>query len=85
MRLVFTNTLSHKRAVLLSFELEFAEKSIVSKVYYRTHHGWAQRKIFNVKVLRRVEDAILRDRFLQIQCHRRATLLIFEAEFTESV
>ena len=38
-----------------------------------------------IKVLRWLENAVLRDRFLQIQLKRRAILLIFEAESTESV
>ena len=34
--------------------------SFISRVYYRAHHGWAWRKIFKIKVLGRLENAILR-------------------------
>ena len=64
----------------------FNEISIFSyPVSYPAHHGWAPRKLFKMKVLRWLENAIFRVRFLQLQCHRGVILLIFEAEFTESV
>ena len=34
--------------------------SFASRVYYKAHHDWARRKIFKIKVLRGLENAILR-------------------------
>ena len=34
--------------------------SLVSSLYYGAHHGWARRKIFKTKVLRWLENAIMR-------------------------
>jgi len=53
--------------------------------YYRAHHGWAQRNIFKIKVFGLLENAILGLVFANTVFYKRATLLIFEAEFTESV
>ena len=67
MRLIFANTISHKRAVVFGFALEFTKKfvrhSLVSKVYDRAHYGWAGEKSFKIKVLRWLKNALLRERF----------------------
>ena len=34
--------------------------SLVSSLYYGAHHGWARRNIFETKVLRWLENAIMR-------------------------
>jgi len=43
------------------------------------------RKIFNIKALRWLENAMLKMDFENTVFHKRTMLLIFEAELTESV
>ena len=57
--------------------------SLVSSLHYRDHHGWARRKIFKMKVLRWLENAIMRLVFASTVSHKRAVVLSFE--FTESL
>ena len=38
---------------------QYARHSLVSSVDYRTHRGWVWRTIFKIKVLRRLENAIM--------------------------
>ena len=69
--------------ILLIFEAEFTE-SVLNKLYYEAHRGWARRKIFLIKVLRWLENAVLRLVFTNSVFCKREMLLIFEAEFTGS-
>ena len=61
----FADILFHKSSVLLVFEAEFTE-SVLDILCYPmfaiepTHLSWARRKIFKMKVLRLLENAILR-------------------------
>ena len=50
-----------------------------------TPHGWGKRKKFEMKALRWLEYAILGLVFANTVFYKRDILLIFEAEFTESV
>ena len=61
--LVFANTVLYKSTILLIFEAEFKEsvgQALVSRVYYNAHRGWNRRKIFIIKVLGCLENAVLR-------------------------
>ena len=69
---------------MLTFKAEFTESVLDILLYTEStmaHHGQALRKFFKKKMLRRLENAILH----LIVANNRATLLIFLAEFTESV
>ena len=57
-----------------------ARQSFISRVYYKAHHGWIRIQFFNVKVLGREENAILRLVFANIIIHKRAKVLIFYVE-----
>ena len=54
-------------------------------VYYRAHYGWGRRGKFEMKALIWLENAILGLVFANAVFYRSTILLIFEAEFTESV
>ena len=56
---------------------------LVLCVHYQAYNGWALRKIFKIKGLRWLENAILKLDFVNTIFHRRAILLIFQAEFIE--
>ena len=63
LRLAFANTVFDRRAMVLSSHVEYTESvldipSIQSVIW--AHRGWARRKIFKIKVLRRPESKILR-------------------------
>ena len=47
--------------------------------------GWARRKKFHKKSSQMLENAVLRLAFAKSAFYKRDKLLIFEAEFTESV
>ena len=82
--LIFVNTVFYKSAILLIFEAEVTEKtSSRIQSLLKAHHG--QRKIFTTKVLRWLENAVLRLVFANTVFYKRDVLLIFEAEFIESV
>ena len=64
---------------------EYLGQAVASRVYYKAHLGWRLRLIFIIKVLRWLENAVLRFVFAKSMLHKRDILLLFEAEFTESV
>ena len=73
-------------------DLQSIRPSPLFCVYYMTHHGWGRRKKFEMKALRWLENAILGLVFANTVFYKstillifEAILLIFEAEFTESV
>ena len=63
LRLVFANTVLHKRAMLLIVYLE-RTGCVLSIILYPelvwTHHGWARRKLLKTKVLRRLENTLFK-------------------------
>ena len=59
LRLVFANTVIHKRAMLLIFYVEHTGcmlSIIMNPELVWIHHGWACRKMLKIKVLRRLEN-----------------------------
>ena len=63
LRLAFAKTVFHKIAILLIFYTEYTKNVLEILSYpesYKGPHGWARRKILKLKVLRRLENAILR-------------------------
>ena len=61
--LAFANTLIHKKAMLLIFYVEHTGCALSIILYPElvwTHHGWACRKIFIIKVLRKLENTSLK-------------------------
>ena len=86
--LVFANTVFYKSTVLLIFEekfIESVEQALISRVYYKDHLGCARRKIFLIKVLRWLENAVLRLVFANSMFYKRDILLTFAAEFAVRV
>ena len=59
-------------------------KALVSMIYDKAHHGWAH-NIYLIKLLRWLQNVVLRLVFANSVFHKRNLLLIFEVEFTESV
>ena len=60
LRLAFANTVFHKRKMLPIFYAEHPKiviEFLSVQRQLRAHHGWAQRKIFKLNVLRRFENA----------------------------
>ena len=53
--------------------------------YYTAYHGWAQRKIFKIKALRLLQNAVLKLNFANTVFHKKAILLILVAELKERV
>ena len=58
-----------------------ARHSFISRVYRRAHHGWARRNNFQNKG----SHVPGKRYFLDTVVHKRASLLIFQLEFTENV
>ena len=59
--------------------------SLVSTFYCRAHHGWTRRKVLKINVLRSLENAFMILVFANTVSHKRAALLSFEVEFTETL
>ena len=56
-------------------DLQRIRHSLVCKSYYRAKLGWTQRKLFKMKVLRCLKNAMLRLVFANTMFHKRAILL----------
>ena len=50
-----------------------------------SHLDWAQRKIITIKVLRWLENAVLRSVFANSEFYKKNIPLIFEVEFIKRV
>ena len=84
MKLVFASTVLHKSAISLIFEAEFKESALNILSYPECTMGptlvGPEEKFWNAE--KWLENAVLRLVFAHTLFNKRATLLVFEAEFT---
>ena len=75
----FVNTVSHNKATLLIFQAEVTESVVDILLYPESTmglHDWAQRKLFKIKVLIWLENAIFRLVFANTVFHSNVATLL---------
>ena len=89
LKIAFASAVFRKSAVLLIFEVEFTESALNILLYPESTQGSSmagpEKHFFKMRMLILLQNAILRLAFANTVFHQRSILLIFEAEFTESV